>query len=138
MKERLLLYINKFFRLHKKCFHFSVRFKISLPRRLPPMFSSRVLWFHVFHLKSLIHSELSFVYGVTWWSIFILFAYGCAFFLTPIIEDLLFFVIYSWLLCYKSVVCMCVGLFLGSQCCSIGLSVFLPIRYSFNCYSFVV
>ena len=86
---------------------------------LPPIFSSRtfmVLWLM---FKSFIHFEFILVYGVSWWSCFILF-HACPVLPTPFIEEAIFTPFYV-LPPLSNIDHKDTGLFLGSPVWSIDL-----------------
>ena len=83
------------------------------------MFSSTRFVFSGLALKAFIHFELIFVSGGRQECGFILLHVNI--FSAPFIEETVFFPLSILDSCQILVDCMCVGLFLGSQFCSIGL-----------------
>ena len=75
-------------------------------------------------LRCLIHSELTFVYGVKQQSSFILLHVAVQFSQHPFLKRLLFSTVNSCLLCHKLFDHICMSLFLGSLFCPTILHLF--------------
>ena len=91
-------------------------------KRLQPKFSSMILMDSCLTLRSFIHLEFIFVYGIRKWSSFILLHVAVQFSQQHLLKRL-FSTGYSSLLCQRLVVQRAEGPFLGSLFCSIGLCV---------------
>ena len=87
------------------------------------MFPSRIFMVSVLTFKSLIHFEFIFLYGVRSWSNFILFFACICPFSSTAWRHYPFFTKCSFLIRHKSIIHICVDLFLGSQSCSIDLCI---------------
>ena len=125
------------------CLCFRCHIKKSLARRMSrsflPTFSSRSFVVSGLMFKSLIHFELIFVSGVRLGSRFILLHVTIQFFQHHLWRDWIFSLEYSWLPCQILFDHMCLGLFLGSWFCSIGLYVcFYASTILFDDYIFLV
>uniref|UniRef100_A0ABI7ZIW1 G-protein coupled receptors family 1 profile domain-containing protein n=1 Tax=Felis catus TaxID=9685 RepID=A0ABI7ZIW1_FELCA len=110
-----------------------------MSEKLLPVLSSRIFMASGLTFRSLIHFELTFVYGVKKWSSVIFFACRCPVFPAPFVGDCLFPIAYSCLLCQRLIDHTVMGLFLGFLFFSIDPCVcFLPGPHCFDYCSFVV
>ena len=89
-----------------------------------PMFSSRSLMVSCFTFKSLSHFEFIFVRGVRVFPSFTDLHAAVWFSQHHLLKRLFFSILYSCLLCQRLIDHRCLGLFLGSLFCSIGLYVY--------------
>ena len=95
------------------------------------MFSSRSLLVSGLSFKSLIHFELTFVYGVRQGSSLIILPVAVQF-SQQFLKKIFFPVVYSCLFCHKFIDHICVSLFLGARFCFIALfSVYIFVLHLF-------
>ena len=93
------------------------------------VFSSRSFTASGLTFRSLIHFEFIFVYGVRNVLMSFFYMWLSSFPSTTYWRDCLFSIVYSYLLCHILIGHKCVGEFLGSLFCSIGLCVYFLCQY---------
>ena len=104
------------------------------------MFSSKTFIVSGLTFRSLIHFEFIFVYGVREYSNFILLHVACPVFPAPLIEEAVFSPLYLLASFIKDKVTICAWVYLWVfyPVPLIYITVFVPVPYCLDDYSFVV
>ena len=94
-----------------------------MPKSILPMFSSKSFIVSSLTFKSLIHFAFIYLFLVWCQRMFQFHSFTCSCIVFPalFIEETVFIIVYSCLLCCRLIDYRCVGLFLGFLSCSIGL-----------------